>query len=278
LRSVVQDTFSDPRPHRSAPLPLSQSYSYAATGAGVNIYIIDTGLQSSHPEFGGRARNVATAFGDNGEDCNGHGTLVAGTAGGTTYGVAEGARLLGVKILDCSGTGTLSAFAAGADWVYANRIDPAVANMSLQSSTPSQAVNTAVNRLVNSGVFVAVAAGNYNMNACNSSPASASAAFTTAASTKTDVKASFSNWGSCVDGYAPGDAINSARLGGGAILMSGTSMASPHVAGVAALLKQLYGNLSSSAITSWIKHNSTANRIQGNVIGTPNRLLFKGAL
>jgi subtilisin family serine protease len=258
-------------------LPLSGSYTYTSTGANVRAYIIDTGLQANHPEFETRASNVYDAFGGNGADCNGHGTHVGGTVAGKTYGVAKRAYLRGVRVLDCAGSGSYSGIIAGVDWVRKNRVNPAVANMSLGGGY-SSSVNTAVANLANSGVFVAVAAGNSNANACNYSPASAGAAYTVAASERTDTRASFSNYGSCVDGYAPGAGIKSAWLSGGTNTISGTSMASPHVAGVAALYKATYGNASSSTIASWLSNNATPGVIKSNPTGTPNRLLYKGGL
>lgn len=260
-------------------LPLSGTYSYTQTASAVRAYVIDTGIYTSHSQFGGRASNVYDAFGGNGQDCNGHGTHVAGTIGGSSYGIARAALLRGVRVLNCSGSGSTSGIIAAVDWVRVNRINPAVANLSLGGGY-SSSLNTAINNLANSGVFVAVAAGNENQNACNVSPASASAAYTTAASTSTDAKASYSNWGSCVDGYAPGSAIRSAWIGGTTMTntINGTSMASPHVAGVAALYKATYGNVASSTIVSWINSNATASVISGNITGTPNRLLYKAAL
>jgi subtilisin family serine protease len=259
--------------------PLSGTYSYTTTASGVYVYVIDTGIYTSHSDFGGRASNVYDAFGGNGQDCNGHGTHVAGTIGGASYGIARGVRLRGVRVLNCSGSGSTSGIIAALDWVRNNRVNPAIANMSLGGGY-SSSLNTAVSNLHNSGVFVAVAAGNSSANACNYSPASAGAVYTTAASTSTDVRASYSNYGSCVDGYAPGSSITSAWIGGSTATrtISGTSMASPHVAGVAALYKGTYGNASSSTIVSWINSNATASVISGNVSGTPNRLLFKASL
>jgi subtilisin family serine protease len=260
-------------------LPLSRTYTYASTGSGVRAYIIDTGILTAHNEFGGRASNVYDGFGGNGQDCNGHGTHVAGTVGGAAYGVAKAALLRGVRVFQCSGGSSNSTIIAGIDWVTRNHVKPAVANLSLGGGF-SQATNDAVTRLVNAGVFVAVAAGNSNANACNTSPASAPAVTTVAASTSADAKASYSNYGSCVDLYAPGSAITSAWYTSTSATntISGTSMASPHVAGVGALYKAARGEASQATIDSWLKTNATANVITGNVTGTPNRLLFKSSL
>jgi subtilase family protein/peptidase inhibitor I9 len=263
---------------------LSLSYSYVHSGAGVTAYIIDGGLDSDHPDFGGRARNVATRFNANGEDCNGHGTHVAGTVGGRVYGVAKGVRLRGVKLFNCDGWASASDAALAVDWVYANRINPAVVNMSagwFTSEPGVGALDMAMNRLAASGVFISVSAGNNSKNACIKSPARASGVFTTASSGSSvfvDDKAWDSNWGDCVEAYAPGYGIRSAKVGGGSIILSGTSMASPHVAGLAALLKQAYGNQSSPWITNKIKSLATRGAIRGNVTGTPNLLLFKAGL
>jgi subtilisin family serine protease len=257
--------------------PLSGTYTYTSTASNIRAYVIDTGIQASHTQFGSRAQNVYDAFGGSGADCNGHGTHVAGTVGSTTYGVAKGAMLRGVRVLDCQGSGSSSGVLAGIDWVRLNHVKPAVANMSLGGGY-SSAQNTAVTNLANAGVFVAVAAGNENQNACNVSPASASAVLTVAASTSSDARASYSNYGSCVDIYAPGSSITSTWLNNGTSSISGTSMASPHVAGVAALYKATYGDASQATINAWIVNNSTASVITGNPSGTPNLLLFKAAL
>ena len=258
-------------------LPLSGTYTYTSTGAGVNAYIIDTGIWTLHPEFGGRANNVFDAYGATGEDCNGHGTHVAGTIGSATYGVAKGVSLHGVRVLSCVGLGLNSDVIAGVDWVTANHVNPAVANMSLGGGK-SAALDQAVTSLWNSGVFLAVAAGNDNVDACTESPSGAPSVFTVAASTKTDAKASYSNWGTCVEVYAPGSAIVSTYLAGTTMSLSGTSMATPHVVGVGALYKATFGDQPSASVANWITSNSTAGAITGNVSGTPNRLLFKGTL
>jgi subtilisin family serine protease len=254
--------------------PLSGTYTYTSTGAGVRAYIIDTGIRPTHTQFGTRA---STVYGSN--DCNGHGTHVAGTIGGSTYGVAKGALLRGVQVLNCAGSGSWSGIIAGMDWVRVNHIKPAVANMSLGGGF-SSSVNTAANNLSNAGVFVAVAAGNSNANSCNFSPASAANVTSVMSSTSSDAKSSFSNFGSCAHLYAPGSSITSAWWTSNTATntISGTSMASPHVAGVAALYKATFGDASSSTIRTWLINNSTANVITGNPSGTPNRLLFKSTL
>ncbi|WP_257455091.1 S8 family peptidase [Archangium lipolyticum] len=256
---------------------LNSTYTYTSTGAGVHAYIIDTGILTTHSNFGGRANNVYDAFGGNGQDCNGHGTHVAGTVGSSTYGVAKGVSLHGVRVLDCNGSGTNSGVIAGIDHVRTNHIKPAVANMSLGGGY-SATVNTAVTNLANAGVFVAVAAGNDNANACNYSPASAPVVTTVAATTKTTARASYSNYGSCVDIYAPGSSITSTWSNGSTNTISGTSMASPHVAGVAALYKATYGDASQATIDAWLKNNATNNAVTSNPSGTPNKLLYKGSL
>jgi subtilisin family serine protease len=258
-------------------LPLSNSYTYNTTASTVRAYIIDTGIQANHPQFGTRASAVYDYAGGSGADCNGHGTHVAGTIGSTTYGVAKGVLLRGVRVLDCNGSGSTSAIVAGIDWVRVNAIHPAVANMSLGGGL-SSTLNTAATNLANSGVFLAVAAGNENQNACNVSPASASGTLTVAASTSTDAKASYSNWGGCVDVYAPGSSITSTWINSGTNTISGTSMASPHAAGVGALYKGAFGDAASSTVVSWIINNATTNVISGNPSGTPNRLLYKSTL
>jgi subtilisin family serine protease len=257
--------------------PLSGTYTYTTTASNVTAYIIDTGIQANHPQFGTRAAAVYDALGGTGADCNGHGTHVAGTIGSSTYGIAKGVKLRAVRVLNCQGSGATSGIISALDWVRANAVKPAVANMSLGGGL-SSTLNTAATNLANSGVFLAVAAGNENQDACNVSPASASGTLTVAASTSTDAKASYSNWGGCVDVYAPGSSITSTWINSGTNTISGTSMASPHAAGVAALYKGTFGDAASSTVVSWIINNSTANVITGNVTGTPNRLLYKSTL
>jgi subtilisin family serine protease len=256
--------------------PLSGSYTYSGTGASATAYVIDTGIYVYDSDFGGRAAVSYDALGGNGIDCNGHGTHVAGTIGGAAYGVAKGVQLRAVRVLDCSGSGAYSAVIAGMNWVAANHAPNAVANMSLGGGYSAD-VNNAATNLANSGVFLAVAAGNDNANAANYSPASAANATTVAASTSTDAKASYSNYGSTVDIYAPGSSIVSDYLGSTATL-SGTSMATPHVVGVAALYKATYGDASYSTIRTWLTSHADSGVITGNRSGTPNLLLNTGGL
>jgi subtilisin family serine protease len=255
--------------------PLSGTYTYNWTGSGVRAYIIDTGIRTAHTQFGGRASNVFDAFGGNGQDCHGHGTHVAGTVGGSTYGVAKSALLRGVRVLDCTGSGSTSGVIAGVDWVRQNHIAPAVANMSLGGGA-SSSLDTAVNNLSNAGVAIAVAAGNENQNACNVSPARAANAITTGSTTSSDARSSFSNFGTCVDIFAPGSGILSAWFSSNTATatLSGTSMASPHVAGVAALYKQANPSASATTIRNAIVNNASLNKITNVGTGSPNRLLY----
>ncbi len=252
-------------------LPLSHTYSYTHTGSGENAYVIDTGIDTSLAEFGGRADTV---YGD--ADCNGHGTHVAGIIGSKSYGVAKSVHLHAVQVLDCDGSGATSDVIAGVNWVRTHHGSRSVANLSLGGSK-STALNNAVTALSKSGVFVAVAAGNDNKSACSGSPASAGSVEAAAASSSGDKRASFSDYGSCVDVYAPGVDIKSTYLGGTATL-SGTSMASPFVAGVAALYKSAHGQSSFGTIQKWITAHATNNQIKGNKSGTHNRLLNKATL
>jgi subtilisin family serine protease len=258
-------------------LPLNGTYNYTPTGSGVNAYVIDTGIRRTHAEFGGRAFTGYDAIGDgqNSNDCNGHGTHVAGTVGGTTYGVAKAVRLYAVRVLNCSGSGSNSGVIAGVDWVTQNHVKPAVANMSLGGGV-SSALDTAVNNSVNAGVTYAVAAGNSNADACNSSPARAANALTVGSTTNGDARSSFSNFGSCVDIFAPGSSITSAWYTSDTATntISGTSMASPHVAGVAALYLQGNPTASAATVNSAIINSSSTNKLTSIGTGSPNRILY----
>ncbi len=258
-------------------LPLNTTYIYTPTGAGVDAWIIDTGILTTHNQFGGRAQHGFTAINDGrgSTDCNGHGTHVAGTVGGTTYGVAKNVTLYAVRVLGCNGSGTTTGVIAGMDYVATNRTGPTVANMSLGGGA-SSATDSAVARMTAAGVTVAVAAGNDNGNACNSSPARAPSAITTGATTNTDARSSFSNYGSCVDVFAPGSNITSAWYTSTSATntISGTSMASPHVAGVAALYLQGNPGASAATVTNAITSTATPNKVTNPGSGSPNRLLY----
>jgi aqualysin 1 len=258
-------------------LPLNRTYSYTTTGAGVNAYIIDTGIRRTHTQFGGRAFVGFDAIGDgqNTNDCNGHGTHVSGTVGGSTYGVAKSVRLFAVRVLACNGSGSTSGVIAGVDWVTANHISPAVANMSLGGGA-STALDTAVRNSIASGVTYSIAAGNSNTNAANSSPARVAEAITVGATTQTDARSSFSNFGSVVDIFAPGSAILSASNGSdtATATLSGTSMATPHVTGVAARVLQGTPGATPAAVRNAIVNAATLNHLSGIPAGTANRLLF----
>ncbi|MCX4778482.1 S8 family peptidase [Streptomyces sp. NBC_01264] len=265
-------------------LPLDGSYTYPAKAEGVTAYIVDTGINTLHQEFGGRARWGANAvFTEGATDCNGHGTHVAGTVGGATYGVAKGASLVAVKVADCRGDAALSAITRGIDWMVKDALKspatPAVANMSLGGSY-SFALNRAVTRAIASGITFAVAAGNSGENACTGSPAGVPQALTVGATDALDQRASFSNYGACVDLSAPGVAVTSAWKGSATALAraSGTSMAAPHVAGAAALV--LARGLAAGGprqtpaqVAETLVRDSVRDRITALPTGTPNLLL-----
>jgi subtilisin family serine protease len=260
-------------------LPLNNQFSRAYTGSGVTAYIIDTGVLSTHTEFGGRVLSGFSSVSDaNGtEDCNGHGTHVAGTVGGSNYGVAPGVAIVPVRVLDCSGSGSTSAVIAGIDWVIANHVagTPAVANMSLGGGR-SSALDIAVRSAVADGVVFVVAAGNSTANACQSSPAGEPLAITVGATTSADARSSFSNYGSCVDVFAPGSSITSAWYTSttASNTISGTSMASPHVAGVVALGLEIAPNSSVAQISEWITSTATQGVISNAGSGSPNLLVY----
>jgi subtilisin family serine protease len=253
-------------------LPLNGSYGYTRTGYGVTAYVIDTGIETSHGEFGGRAWVGYDAFGGSGQDCNGHGTHVAGTIGGATYGVAKAVALVAVRVLDCGGNGSTGLTLAGMDWVRYYHGSPAVVNMSMGGGA-SQAIDDAVHNLTLAGVTVVVSAGNNSYDACNNSPARAAEAITVGATTAYDAQSSYSNYGSCLDVYAPGDGIRSAWLYGGSNIIDGTSMASPHVAGVAALYLWADPTAAPQRVREAIRQNATMNRLSYLGPGSPNLLV-----
>lgn len=262
-----------------ADLPLDTQYRFNQTGTGVNAFIVDTGIRADHAEFSGRVQPGYSAIADgNGtNDCNGHGTHVAGTVGGTTWGVAKGVSLTPVRVLDCSGSGSWSGVIAGIDYVANSTLRPAVANLSLGGGA-SASVDAAVAGAVSKGVVMVVAAGNSNADACTASPAREPSAITVGASTSIDYRASFSNWGTCVDIFAPGGGITSAwnTSATASNTLSGTSMSSPHVAGAAALALAANPGASPGAIASLLVSGATANRLVAASIGTgsPNLLLY----
>ncbi|GAA3930392.1 S8 family serine peptidase [Actinoplanes auranticolor] len=256
-------------------LPLSKTYTHRSA-AGVTAYVLDTGIRTSHAEFGGRAGHGwdfidkdATA-----QDCNGHGTHVAGTVGGHAYGVAKDVKLVGVRVLDCTGSGSYSAIIAGVDWVTTHAVKPAVANMSI-GGTLSSALNAAVTKSIASGVTYTVAAGNENKNACGYSPAATPNAITVGATESTDARASFSNFGSCLDIFAPGARITSAGYTSdtGTQTMSGTSMAAPHVAGAAALVLGADPAATPAQVLTLLTTKASVDKVTSPGTGSVNKLL-----
>jgi subtilisin family serine protease len=261
-------------------LPLSKSYT-AGTAAGVTAYVLDSGIRVSHQEFAGRA-SWGWDFIDKkavGTDCNGHGTHVAGTIGGQTYGVAKDVKLVAVRVLDCKGSGSYSAIIAGIDWVTAHATLPAVANMSLGGTT-SKALDDAVNRSIAKGVTYAVAAGNDAKDACRQSPADTPAAITVGAVDSSDARASFSNYGTCLDIFAPGARIESASNSSNTAtkVMSGTSMASPHVAGAAALVLGAHPDFTPAQVRDELVGHAVTGTVSNAGKGSANKLLFTGFL
>lgn len=259
--------------------PLNRSYHYERTGSGVKAYIVDTGIRRTHTQFGARAIHGFTAVNDgNGSlDCNGHGSHVAGTVGSSKYGVAKAVTLVAVRVLDCNGSGTNSGVIAGLNFIIGNHAanTPAVANMSLGSSFDA-AVNTAVANTIADGVSVVVAAGNSNLDACGFSPASAPGALTVGATTYTDARASYSNFGPCLDLFAPGSQVLSTHhLSDAALhIENGTSMASPHVAGVVATYLQANPTATPAVVANAVRNSATSNRVTGIGAGSPNKLLY----
>jgi subtilisin family serine protease len=260
--------------------PLDTIYHYTATGQGVYAFIIDTGIRATHAEFAGRVQGGFDSVHDGmgTDDCDGHGTHVSGTVGGSVYGVAKQVSLVPVRVLDCSGSGTWSGVIAGIDYVANSPLRPAVANMSLGGGL-SASVNAAVANAVSRGVVMVVAAGNDNANACNASPSSEPTAITVGATTSSDARASYSNYGRCVDLFAPGSSITSSwnTSDSATNTISGTSMATPHVTGAAALILQGSPTATPAAVAAALVAQATPNRVSSAGTGSPNLLLYTGA-
>ncbi|WP_235921592.1 S8 family serine peptidase [Lentzea tibetensis] len=267
-------------------LPLDAKYNYGTTASNVTAYILDTGIRTSHVDFGGRASVGYDAVGDTykGQDCQGHGTHVAGTVGGATYGVAKRAKLVAVRVLNCQGSGTSEMIINGINWVTQNAVKPAVVNMSLGGGANS-AIDQAVRNSVASGITYAVAAGNgdaagVHQDACTLSPARVSEAITVGAIDKTDTKASFSNYGTCLDVFAPGVSIASSTIASDTStgLMSGTSMATPHVAGAAALYLAINPNATPMQVRDALVNGAVSGVVKNAMTGSPNKELHTSGL
>ncbi|MEV0270001.1 S8 family serine peptidase [Hamadaea sp. NPDC050747] len=264
-------------------LPLNQTFTYPANpGQGVTVYILDTGLNAGHVDFTGRVKQGVDMVDNDStpQDCHGHGTHVAGTAVGTTYGIAKKASLVSVRVLNCQGSGTNDDLIAGIDWVRTNAQKPAVANYSIgcQSRCSSAAMDSAVNNLISSGVQFVEAAGNSGDDACYYSPQGVSAAITVGNSTNADARNSTSNYGSCLDLFAPGTSIVSASYSSntGSATMTGTSMASPHVTGSAALYLGANPSATPAQVRNALVNNGTTGKITSPGSGSPNVLLYTG--
>jgi subtilisin family serine protease len=262
-------------------LPLSGSYSWSNDGTGVVVYVIDTGVNATHQDLAGRVAPGYTAISDGRgtDDCNGHGTHVAGTAAGAAYGVAKGATIVPVRVLGCDGSGTWSGVLAGMDWVVAHhQSGPAVANLSLGGGA-NLSIDDAVQRMISDGVTVAVAAGNSNTDACTTSPARAANAITVGATTSTDARASYSNYGTCLDLFAPGSGVVSAWIGSttATATLNGTSMASPHVAGAAAVVLGSNPALTPAEVAQRLTESASTGVVTSAGAGSPNRLVHSAS-
>ncbi|NIK59404.1 S8 family peptidase [Kribbella shirazensis] len=261
-------------------LPLDKKYEASTTADNVNVYVIDTGIYAAHKDFGDRASVGTDTVGDgqNGVDCQGHGSHVAGTIAGTTYGLAKGAKVVGVRVLDCQGSGSTESVVAGIDWVTKNAKKPAVANMSLGGGA-DEALDAAVKASVDSGVTYAVAAGNDSADACQGSPSREPSAITVGATDDQDQRAEFSNFGKCVDLFAPGVDITSVGITDpdASAKMSGTSMASPHVAGGVALYLADHPDATPADVAAALVEGSTPDKVGDPGEGSPNKLLYVGA-
>lgn len=260
-------------------LPLSGSYTYANTGLGVRAYVVDTGILATHSDFGGRVLPGYTAIidGNGTADCNGHGTHVAGIIGSTTWGIAKQVSLVPVRVLGCDGSGLMSGVIAGLDWVVANAPRPAVINMSL-SGGASSTVNAAVANTTAKGITVVVAAGNSNADACNYSPAREPSAITVGATASNDARASYSNFGTCLDLFAPGSSIKSTWHSStiATNTIGGTSMAAPHVTGVAAQFLQTSPTATAAGVANALRAAATTGKVTSAGVGSANLLLFVG--
>ena len=290
-RATIQDTQPNPPSWGldridQRNLPLDNSYTYPNKASGLTVYVLDTGIRTSHSDFGGRAVWGTNTVGGANSDCHGHGTHVAGTVGGNAYGVAKGAKLVAVKVLDCNGSGAWSAIIGGVDWVTSNHTSgPAVANMSLGGSGSNSSLESAVRNSIADGVTYALAAGNSNSNACNFTPARTPEAITVGATKRTDERPTDwsngqgSNYGMCLDIFAPGDGIVSLSHSSdtGTRTMSGTSMASPHVAGAAALYLSANPSATPQQVRDALVNNATDGKVTNPGTGSPNKLLFVGA-
>lgn len=259
-------------------LPMNSDYNYTTTGAGVHIYIIDTGIRYTHADFGGRANAVYDNVGDgqNGNDCNGHGTHVAGIAGSSTYGVAKNALIHSVRVLPCSGFGQISNLIFGIDWVTANRVLPAVANISLTAAGGSPALETAVSNSISSGVTYSIAAGNSGLDACQYTPGRVANALTIGATANNDARWASSNHGTCIDLFAPGTSVTSLSTVNDTDtrIMTGTSMAAPTIAGAAALFLSANPTASPATVVNAIKNSATTGLVTNIDAASPNLLLY----
>ncbi|HEX8241966.1 MAG TPA: S8 family peptidase [Longimicrobium sp.] len=257
--------------------PLDYSYTYNRTGAGVNLYVLDSGIRFTHNEFGGRAVPGYDVFGGDASDCYGHGTHVAGIAGGSTYGVAKAVNLISVRVLDCYGTGSTSGVIAGVDWVTANHVGLSVANMSL-GGPANYALDNAVQNSINAGVTYVIAAGNNNANACNYSPSRVTDALIVGNTNSSDTRYSSSNYGLCLDLFAPGTSITSAWNGSDTQtnVLTGTSMAAPHVAGIAAMYLEYNPGALPVDVQYAIDQNGTWDVVSSKGTNSPNRIVYSG--
>ncbi|MCK9895323.1 S8 family peptidase [Frankia sp. AgB32] len=257
---------------------LDGAYTYRSTGAGVSVYLVDSGIRATHSDFGGRASGGFSVVDDGHgtDDCNGHGTHVAGTVGGTDKGVAKQVRLVGVRVLDCDGFGTISGVIAGIDWINANASRPAVVNLSLEAGT-SRALDQAVRQSIGSGLVYSISAGNGGLDACDSSPGRVPRAITVGATTSADSRdTGYSNYGRCVDLFAPGTDITSDWIDSDTATKSetGTSMAAPHVTGVAALYLQRHPHAGPDQVRDAIVEAGTRGVLSNIGAGSPNVLLY----